>query len=191
MTLTFTLIAVPLGGLFMPLFEARAQQIAEANGFDALLPTDVEMNLDAGLPVDETERGDGLAIGYDRFTLAQRAATGALGYEYLEARVEPGQYPVGDIGPGSAIPQDAEYLELEVDAAPAIGVSYRAVTEEKADDLTGTDSVNVLIFERDGVEVVLYSQGFMEYQSDGSYQPRDPLPFDELIEIAETLAPIE
>lgn len=190
-TLTFVMIAIPFGGVFLPLFEIRAQQIAEVNGFDVALPADAEMNIDAGMPVSATADDKGVAVSYKRFNLVERKADGELGYAELEQLMAPGEYPVGDIGPGSAIPEDAEYTELEVDGQPALGVSYRAVTEEKADELTGTDGINVLVLDRDGVVVTLYSQGYMEYQPDGSYTPRAPLSFEELAGIAESLAPVD
>lgn len=190
-TLMFVMIAVPSGALMMPLFDARAQQIAEANGFDILLPADLDMDTDAGLPVGVTSDGEGVSLGYKRFILVERKADGAIGYAELEALVAPGERPAGDVGPGSLIARDAEYTELEVEGRPAIGVSYQAATEEKADDLLGTDSVNILVFERDGVLVVLYSQGYMEYQPDETYTRREALSFDELTGVGESLEPLE
>lgn len=188
--LTFVAIAAPAGELLTPLFETRASQIAEANGFEPLLPTEAELNTDAGLPVDDTADGEGLTIGYTRFVLVERAAEGPLDHDELTERARPGTRPVGDIGPGSEIPEDAQYTELQLGARPALGVSYKAVTEENLDDVLGLDEVRLLLFERDGVQVVLYSQGSMEYQSDGSYTPRSPLSFDELVRIAESLEPV-
>jgi len=189
-TFTFVMIAAPTGSFFTPLFEARAQQIADANGFGVLLPSDRALNTDAGMPVDDTDNGLGVTVGYKGFNLAERKAEGTLSYSDLEKLVATGERPIGDIGPGSEIPDDAEYRELEVDGRPALGVSYRAVTEEKMDDLLGTDPVNILVFERDGVAVVLFSQGYMEYQGDETYTPRPPLAFEELVEIAESLRPV-
>lgn len=190
-TLTFVMIAVPFGALLTPLFDARAQQMAEASGFDILLPADLDMNTDEGLPVGATNDGEGVSLGYKRFILTERRADGAVGYAELEELMAPGERPVGDIGPGSRIPEGAEYTELQVEGSPALGVSYRAATEEKIDDLLGTDSVSILAFERDGVLVVLYSQGYMEYQPDETYTKREALSFDELTEIGESLQPLE
>lgn len=189
--LTVLMIAVPSGTLLTPLFEARAEQIANANDFDVLLPVDAQMNTDAGMPVDDTDDGTGVSVSYGGFVLTERKAASPLGRSDLKKLVSAGAKPVGDIGPGSAIPQDAEYTELEVDGSPALGVSYRAATEEKMDDLLGTDPINVLVFERDGVEVVLYSQGYLEYQSDGSSVPRPPLSLDELTVVGESLEPVD
>lgn len=188
--LTFVAIAAPTGKLLTPLFETRASQIAEANGFELLLPAGAEMNTDEGLPVDETADGEGVTLGYSRFVLVERAAEGLLDHDELAERARPGMRPVGDIGPGSEIPEDVEYTELRLDSRPALGVSYKAVTEENLDDALGLDDVRLLLLERDGVQIVLYSQGSMEYQSDESYAPRPPLAFEELMRIAESLEPV-
>lgn len=187
--LTVALIAAPSGRALTPFFEARAQQIAEANDFDVLMPAGAELDTDYGLPVGEADEG-GVSLGYKRFIIVERKAAGSPGYPELRDEVAAGTKPIGDVGPGSAIPGDAEYTELEVGDSPAVGVSYTAVTEEKLDNALGTDPIHILVFERDGVEVVVFSQGYMEYRPDETYTPRPPLSFDELIELAESLEPL-
>ncbi len=190
------LIALPSGRFFTPLFEIRAQQIGEAAGFEVLVPATLELDTDEGMPVSVIGDAEGIEIGYDWLTLVERPADAPLGYADLRNLVPPGSDPLGFEGEdagrrGPGVPEDAEYVELEVDGRPALGVAYAAVTEEKVVAGTIPDPLNVLIFERDGVLVRLLSQGGMDYQPDGSYTQRAALTFDELVELAESLTPLE
>lgn len=192
---TMAMIALPTGGFMKPLFEIRAQQIAEEAGFDVLVPAGVELETDFGLPVNAVGNAEGVSLHYSWLTLVERAATGPLDYAELKALMSAGSDPlgVGDVnggGGGPDVPEGAEYAELEVDGRPALGVSYKSVTEEKPGPGAIPDPLNALLFEIDGVEVRMLSQGGMDYQPDGSYVQRPPLTFDELIELAESLEPL-
>jgi hypothetical protein len=192
---TMAMIALPSGGLMKPLFEIRAQQIAEEAGFDVLVPVGIEPETDFGLPVNAVGDVEGVSLHYSWLTLVERAANGPLDYADLKALMPAGADPLGleDVNQGrggSGVPEDAEYVELEVDGRPALGVAYKSVTEEKPGPGAIPDPLNALIFESDGVEVRMLSQGGMDYQSDGSYVQRPPLTFDELIELAESLEPL-
>lgn len=68
----FIAMAMPSGDLFVPLFESRAQQMAEEQGFEVLLARDEAMFTEY-LPVTEMGPGDGVQIQYERFTLVERA----------------------------------------------------------------------------------------------------------------------
>lgn len=190
-TLAFVLIGAPPGDILIPLFETRAAQIADANGFVALASADSELDTEFGNPVGVSDDNSGVMLAYKGFLLVERKADGPLDIAELEERVAPGEMPIGRVGPGSEIPENAEYSELEVSGGPAVGVAYDAVTEEKPGAGALTDPVRLLVFELDGVEVLMYAQGHLAYQTDGSYEQVAALTFDELIEIAESLEPVK
>jgi len=184
----FVAMAMPAGDLFVPLFEDRAQQMAEAQGFDVLLAHDETMFTEY-LPVDEVGSGDGVQIMYERFTLVERAADGAYGEEELHAVLAPGTEP---LGPGSVrVEQDARYETTYVGEELALVVTYADRSTAEKGSL-GIEDVRALAFARDDVLVIVYSHGWMEYEpADESYTPVDALSADELVRIAESLKPAE
>lgn len=188
-TLTIAMIGVPIGGLFVPMFEARAQQIVEEDGFVVLVAHDEKLSLDS-MPIDQPEDKNGVTLWYERFTLLERKADGPLDYADLAKLVPVGKEPLGYDGPG--IPADARYAEFRVSINPALGVEYEATPLEKAVSDPSTDLMRVLVFERDGVEVRIVSQGGMRYLGSGErYEPYEPLSFAELMDIAEALKPVQ
>lgn len=186
--LGFTAVAMPAGDLFVPLFEARAQQMAEAQGFQVLLAPDERLFTEY-LPVTEAESADGgVQIEYERFTLLERAVDGSFGEEELHAVLAPGTEP---LGPGSVrVEQDARYESAAVDGERALIATYAdRTTAEKG--LLGIEEVRVLASVREGVLVIVYSHGWMDYQPDETYTPVDALSSDELVRIAASLEPVE
>ena len=182
----FSAMAMPAGDLFVPLFEDRAQQMAEEQGFDLLLAPDEAMFTEY-LPVEEVGSGDGVQIQYERFTLAERAVDVPVDSiklrEFLGESVE----PLGEGAP--AIPGDAVYMEVAINGAPGLVAEYEDRSTAEKGSL-GIEDVRVLAFARDGVLVTIYSHGWMEYEpSDDSYTPVDALSADELVKIAESLEP--
>lgn len=94
------------------------------------------------------------------------------------------------LGPGSVrVEQDARYETTIVQGRPALTVEYKdRSTAEKTS--FGIEDVRVLAFARDGVLVIVYSHGWMEYEPEGDiYTPVDALATDELVRIAESLEP--
>jgi len=185
----FSAIAMPTGDLFIPLFETRAQQMADAQGFDVLLAPDEQMFTEY-LPITEVESADGgVQIQYERFTLVERAVDGALSLEGMRAALAPGTEP---LGPGSVrVEQDARYDTTIVDGMPALIVEYKDRSSAEKGSL-GIEDIRVLAFAPDGVLVILYSHGWMQYEpEDESYTPVDALSADELVGIAESLTPLE
>lgn len=185
----FVAMAMPTGDLFVPLFEDRAQQMAEAQGFEVLLAPDEQLFTEY-LPVTEITSADGgVQIQYERFTLVQRAVDGAPGEEELQAVLAPGTEP---LGPGSVrVEQDARYETAFVDGELALIATYKDRSSAEKGSL-GIEDVRVLAFARDGVLVIVFSHGWMEFEpADGSYTPVDALSADELVRIAESLRPLE
>lgn len=182
----FTAIAMPPGDLFVPLFETRAQQMAEEQGFQVLLAPDDRMFTEY-MPITEVEPpGEGVIIEYERFTLAEREAEGALDEEALRTILAPGAEP---LGPGSVrIESDASYRSITVDGAPALIVESKDRTSAEK-GLLGVEDIRMLAFSRDGVLVTVYSHGWMKYEPDGTYTPVDALSADELVRVAASLRP--
>lgn len=184
----FSAIAMPPGGFFVPLFEDRAQQMAEAQGFDVLLAPDEQMFTEY-LPVTEVGSGDGVQIQYERFTLVERVAERPATEGGLREALAPGTEL---LGPGSVrVEADAKYEAVSIDGQLALIAEYKdRTTAEKSS--FGIEDVRVLAFAPDGVLVIIYSHGWMEYQpKDDIYTPVDALSADELVKIAESLKPAE
>ncbi|MHB1137168.1 MAG: hypothetical protein ACYC1X_10315, partial [Coriobacteriia bacterium] len=148
--LLFSAIALPTGNLFIPLFELRAQQMAEAQGFEVLLAPDEQMFTEY-LPVTEITSVDGgVQIQYERFTLVERAVEGGLGEEELHAVLAPGTEP---LGPGSVrVEQDARYETTFVQGGLALIANYADRSTAEKGSL-GIEEIRVLAFARDGVLV--------------------------------------
>lgn len=184
----FSAMAMPTGDLFVPLFETRAQQMADAQGFEVLLAPEEQMFTEY-LPVTEITSADGgVQVEYERFTLVERAVDGALSLEGMRAALAPGTEP---LGPGSVrVEPDARYDTTIVGGMPALIVEYKDRTSAEKGSL-GIEDVRVLAFAPEGVLVIVYSHGWMDYEpSDETYTPVDALSADELVRIAESLAPL-
>lgn len=170
------------------LLETRAQQIAEANGFTALLAPDEAMATWTGLPVNALPEADpGLSVEYERFLLQQRKADGPLTAEDLEALVAPGATPISGLQP---IPADVTTSEQTVQGNPAIVAEYVDVPPEALDkpDEEG-EATTVLAFGLDGVEVILRSTTWYDCDPVGECTENPPLTAENLVAIADTLEP--
>lgn len=199
-TFAITVLALmfsPLGEMLTPVFEVRAQQIAEEAGFAVLLPDGYDLKLDYN-PIDPLggKPADGVLVRYEGFELQERAATGALSTAELNEIVGPGEDP-SDYG--APIPTSAEYEDRDVNDRPAIGLEYQ-VGPTGAGGKPGGDAgkqgqVRILVFERDGVLVLIRSEGAMEYQGGSGENERydyvEAMDLDELVTVAESLAPSE
>lgn len=193
----FALMAMPVGVYFTSLFEARGQQIAEEAGFTALFAGGRDLKVDY-LPVDAIggDATQGVGIQYEDFELQERKADGPLEMSELEAILAAGEDPFGY---GMRIPSDAEYQRFEVNDRPALGAEFTLDPKgqsPKPGELPEKQSViRILVFEMDGVQVLMKSEGAMEYQGgygeNEEYEYRPPLDFDGLLEAAASLDPVE
>jgi len=192
----FVVLAIAgLGGsAIQPLLRARAQQIATAQGFTALLPPDKEMDTTSGRPVDPLGPGPGgpprtgLWMAYESFRLEERKAEGALDEAALRGLVTSGAEPVD----GVTIPADASVSLLEVKGAPAIGVRLETSPIGAGFEKSGVPDVpvTVLITTMGGTEVRLSSWGGEAWDSERGATRFDALSLDELVAIAESLEPV-
>lgn len=191
------MIFLPLGAYFVPIFEARGQQIAEEAGFTALYADGYDLKLDY-LPVDAIggKPAKALLIRYEGFEVQERASEGALAIADLKGLLASGEDPFDY---GAPISSDATYEEYDIGGRPALGVEY-AVDPTGAPGKSGGDPgkqgmIRMLVFERDGVLVLLRSEGAMEYQGGSGdneqYDYVEAMEFDELVAVAKSLAPIE
>lgn len=183
---TLVLMVIPLAPT--ALLEARAQQIAEANGFTAYLPPDEQMQADYQ-PVNALPEPDaGLSIEYERFLLQQRKADPPLTAEDLEALVAPGATPIGDRQP---LPADVTTTDQTVQGNPAIWAAYVDVPPEAMDKPgEGGEPTTLLVFGLDGVEVILWSTTWYDCTPDGECTEMPPLTAEEFVSIADTLEPV-
>lgn len=182
---TVLLIALPAGRFMTPLFETRANQLAEAHGFEALMAPDEVLVTDY-LPVSGLAADDGVSIEYERFQVQERKAEGALSEADLERIAAPGEDPLGrDL----SIPEDATYEWFEVNGRPALGVEYNDRGRLPKDQ----SIFRLLIFEKDGVDTRMVSEDRNEYKGEREgeevYEYGPPLAFEEMVQIAESLKP--
>jgi len=183
-----------MGFAIQPLFRARAQQIATAQGFTALLPPDEAMDTTSGLPVDPLGPGPGgsartgLWMAYERFRLEERKAEGDFDEAGLRSLVASGSEPVE----GVTVPADATVTMLEVNGAPAIGVRLQTSPIGAGFEKSGVPNVpvTVLITTLDGTEVRISSWGGEEYHPDRGTTRFDALSLEQLVTIAESLGPV-
>lgn len=187
---TLAMMFLPMGGLLIPVFETAAAQIADENGFTLLLPPGEEFITDYN-PIREID-GEGVSLEYKGFTIQERNAEGALDEDALRSVLDEGTSPIGDGGP--PIPGSATYEVFEVGNDPALGVEYDDSMAAEKQSL-GVETVRVLALERDGVEVRIYSHGWMEYEggtgAQERYTPVDAMPFEEMLAIARSLEPLK
>jgi hypothetical protein len=147
------------------------------------------MVTDQGRPVDPLEAPEaGLSVQYERFFLQERRASGLLDEAALRALVPVGEDPMRWHRPG--IPADAVYTVTSVSGRPALAVEYRYQADAGKPG-SETTTARLLVFEIDGVEVRMLSESHLQYQPNETYEHVDALGVDELVAIAETLAPVE
>ena len=186
-------VATLLVGMFSPLgtptglIEVRAAQIAEANGFTALLSD--EPMITEWMPVDTAPGGDGLRVEYQGFVLQERLAEEPLGEAELRALVAPGQKPLGFV----EVSRDASVTVVDVNGRPAAGATfYWAPPEAAVKGLTIENRASVLVLEIDGVDVRLESTSGTVYTgANEQYEYRQALSLDELAAVAASLTPVE
>lgn len=187
---TLVMMFMPMSEQLMPIFKTTAGQIAEDHGFTLLLPPD-ESFITEYNPITEL-KGEGVSLEYAGFTLQERTAEGALDAGALRSILDEGTLPIGEGSP--PVTDSATYEEFEVAGAPALGVEYEDTMAAEKQNL-GLEAVRVLVFERDGVEVRIFSHGYMRYEGQESgeerYTPVDAMPFEDMLAIAESLEPIE
>lgn len=180
----FALMIIPTAPT--ALLEARAAQIAEANGFTVLLPPGEQMQADYQ-PVNALPEPDaGLSIEYEHFVLQQRKADGPLAATDLEALVAPG----ASIGDRQPIPEDVVTSALTVRDNPAITAEYVDVPPESTGKPGEGERTRLLAFGLEGVEVVLWSTTWFDCTSDGECAEMPPLTVEELVAIADSLEPV-
>ncbi len=172
-----------------PLYVTRAEQIAKANGFNALLAPDQHFAFDygylVGMPPGSKE---GLQIDYeDAPTVQERKASGASVAE-LKKLVEPGARPYGgdsDI----VIPADASVTTLTVQGQPAVAAEWTFIPPEAVKPGAVQSVTNhVLVFELDGVEVRVFDEA--EHMDSGAGQ-RSETSLDDVVRFAESLRAAE
>jgi len=187
--------ATLLAGMFSPLgmptglIETRAAQIAEANGFVALLPEGERMVSDY-MPVDAIDETDVvLTVEYEDFMLHERKAATPMDEDDLRALLSSGSRPVG----WAEVPRDAEIEVLDVNGRPALGATFLwTPAEGEFKGLPGDSRVSVLVLEVDGVDVRMESVGHQVYTgANEQYEYRPALALEELAAIAGRLAPVE
>ena len=184
--------AVGMSGIgsqwIQPLYRNRVAQIAEANGFTALLPAGQEMPTDS-LPVDALPAPDaGLGVSYEDFWLQERKSEKAMTEADLEKLVAPGAKPMGPESP--PIPDSAKVTTTTVQGRQAVAVEYELTPEGAEVGKTKADVIVVLVFELDGVDVRMESQSGVR-ESSGDWVPFSNLTVDGLAKIAETFEPVE
>ncbi|MRS11909.1 MAG: hypothetical protein EG823_02405 [Actinobacteria bacterium] len=195
---TVALIALPVGELYEPIFEARGGQIAKDAGFDALYPEGYQLKLDY-LPIDAIRIDgsvEGLIAQYEGFNVQERKAADDVSIAYFKGLLASGEDPLGY---GGAIPADVTTEELSVEGEPAFGIEYVLGASGKPgseSDPSGKQSTTRLLgFSTGGVEVLIFSEGRMEYRGGTRENERhewvEPMSFDELVAVAESLRPLE
>ena len=178
----FAITAMALTGLVKPPFPyaTRARQIADANGFEVLMPLGEQLQTDS-LPIDPLPAPDaGVYLAYERFTLEERkagsgSAKGPLKERLRKARTEKAA--------------ETKIAETTVLGVPALTAEYRITPPEGAHGpayATKFQRETKLIFELDGVEVRLVSFS-TERERNGKFVPFPSLTTSQLLAIAKTL----
>ncbi|MBA4370809.1 MAG: hypothetical protein C0418_04440 [Coriobacteriaceae bacterium] len=167
------------------LYATRASQIAEANGFVALMPRDVQLPTDM-LPVEALPDG-GLMLSYNGFEMQERKELATITEGDLRQIVAPGATPIRDV----VVPGDARVTTLTVNGLPAVAVEFDyapggSVMKEGPKATKTTMLVTVL----DGVEVRFWSVGG-ERLVDSGWEPFGALSPAELAGLAESMEPVE
>ena len=162
-----------------PVYRTTVSQMGEDMGFTPLMPEARSLITDY-LPVTEvTEPRRGISLEFEEFQMQQHAAEGGAGEAGLEALVAPGTEPV----PGFRIPSTgATRSEHEVQGQRAVGVTYA--------ESSPPSRPTILVFVLEGVEVRMASMGY-ERLTEGEWVLQPALAAEELVEIAETLEPVE
>ena len=172
-----------------PLYVTRAEQIAKANGFKALLAPGQHFAFDYGYLVGTPPGSkEGLQIDYeDAPTVQERKASGASAAE-LKKLVEAGARPYGgdsDI----EIPADAKVTTLTVQGQPAVAAEWTFIPPEAVKPGAVQSVTNqVLVFELDGVEVRVFAE---TEQMDSGAGQRSGTTLDDVVRFAESLRAAE
>lgn len=177
------------GSAVQPLFRTRAAQIAEENGFVALLPASQELRTDYQ-PVEPLPEDDpGLTLSYDDFQLQERKAPGPMTEADLVALVAPGERPMGADSP--PVVSGAVVTTHTFEGRPAVAVEY-AIDRGggPSDPPSKRERIVVLVLEVDGVDVRFASEGG-ERESAGEWVAFDALGVEDLLAIAADLEPVE
>lgn len=188
-SIAFGMIAmIGIGGdAIRPIYAVRAQQIAEANGFAALMPRSHKLPTDF-LPVEALPAPNGgVSFSYDGFTLQERKAPKPMTEMDLWKLVAAGTAPTGE----ATVAADAKITSLVVRGRPAVGVKFVYFPAGDYVSKSSGDTVTVLVLELDGVDVRFSSSGGEKRASDGGWAPFEALSVDELARIAGTLAPVK
>lgn len=162
-----------------PLYRTRVAQMAEEMGFVPVLPADEPLITDY-LPITEvSDPSPGIKMEFQKFYMEERPAEGTGEAEELAETLAPGARPME----GCDVPSKfATWWEHTVRGEPALAVTYA--------DTKGAGKSTVLVFVLDGVDVRMASSGY-ERLTDGDWVLYPALTPEELVEIAETLEPVE
>lgn len=194
--MTVVLITMPFGGLVLPIFEIRGQQIAENVGINALYASDYKLRMDY-MPIDVIGNPpEGLYIQYEDFDVQERKPDSEMAKADLEDILAAGKQPFDF---EMSIPPNATYTELEVSGRPALGVEFAegaAGGPPKSGEPLGKQStIRIIVFGKDGVDVRIMSQGQLRYAGGSgrneTYDFVAPRTYDELVAIGESLAPLK
>lgn len=174
-------------GLVQPLYKARAAQIAEANGFTALMPSGEELPTDS-LPVDTLPAPDaGLSLNYGDYWIQERKALASMTAADLTALVAPGVSPMAG---GPVVPQGTTTSTHTVQGRPAVGVEYSVSPKGGPPEGSKQFTNVVLVTELNGVEVRIASESGVR-ESGGTWVPFSNASIEDLVRIAESLEPVD
>jgi hypothetical protein len=178
-------MATDLGGeAFFP-YTMRARQIAEAKGFQALLPSGQQLQLDS-LPIDALPSPEnGFYAVYKGFTLEERKATGPMTTGDLNTLAARG--PSGMMG--VVVQQGAQVTTATVGGFPAAAISYEFVSSVNVPGAPPRETGAIVKVRIGDVEALLFSTSGMKEKLNGGWTPYKGLSVEELMKIAETLKP--
>ncbi|RJQ51635.1 MAG: hypothetical protein C4521_12120 [Actinobacteria bacterium] len=185
-TVLFGILAMALSGVVDPPlpYATRARQIAEANGFEVLMPPGERLQTES-LPIEPLPAPDaGVSLAYEHFMLEERKAGSGSAKGAFDVRLRTMLTAEAD---------EVEVTTATVLGAPALCAEYRAAPPEGAQGAAYAPKFQretVLIFELRGVEVRLRSFSG-ERESGGRFVPFRSLTTSELAAIAGTLRPFE
>lgn len=165
-----------LGGPSQQEYVDAAAQLAKNDGFTALFPADERPRLGEGAQAQESDGG--IYMNYSRFELLERPASGATEQE-LVGRVSDGSTPLGNMGVSVEPGGNVATLTVNGQLAAANEYSY---TFPLGDPNGKKRDAVVLAFEEDGVDVRMMS---------GTPGASDKLSLEELVDIAESMKPLE
>ncbi|MDP1809238.1 MAG: hypothetical protein Q8L35_06860 [Actinomycetota bacterium] len=179
------IIGLNVEGIFP--YTTRARQIAEAKGFTALMPKRQKLQTDS-LPIDALPAPDqGVSFVYEGFNLQERKAKKSMTEADLKKLVAPGASPTQEV----KVTSDAKVTSHTVQGKPAVAVEDQVIRSGGPGATPKKDTYTVLVLELDGVDVRLSASSGEKLSSDGTWVPFRALTVEQLVKIAETLAPVE